>query len=83
MRERKREREGEKNREAISCTAVSLNVADLHGYCVKLFVVGCINEPRGLVQRFRVRFLVEELVLRQVLRRDYSSFAANCYSGMF
>jgi len=78
--EREREKR-RKDRDVISCTAVSRNVADLHGYCVKLFVVGCINEPRGSVQRLRVRFVVEELVLQQVLRRDYSSFATNCHSG--
>jgi len=30
---------------------VKKNVADLHGYCVKVFVMGCISEPRGLDQR--------------------------------
>jgi len=48
VRERKREKA--RRRGVINCTAVSRNVADLHGYCVKLFAVGCISKPRGSVQ---------------------------------
>jgi hypothetical protein len=70
--ERERE-ERRKDRDVLSCTAVSGNVDDLHGHCIKLFSGLHQRTSRFSQACLPVRFLVLKMALQQVLWQVYST----------
>ena len=79
-RAREKERKGEKTR----CNQLYSRVTKCgwFAWLLRKAVCGGLHQQTSRFSPacLRMRFLVEELVLQQALRRDYSTFAANCYA---